>query len=143
MAGIPALEQTARVPLSVELERGTASLRSIVAGWEDAALRGSIVAAAMFIVLLTWGHWGDIQVDCGKELYVPYEILRGKLLYRDIFYPYGPLPPYLGALLIELFGQHLVVFYLFGIAVAIGCSVLLLEMGSMLEGRAAGLTAAL
>lgn len=143
MAGISALEQTARIPLSVELERGRTSLRSIVAGWEDAALRGSIVVAAMLIVFLTWGHWGDIQVDCGKELYVPYEILRGKLLYRDIFYPYGPLPPYLGALLIEIFGQHLVVFYLFGIAIAIGCALMLFELGAMLEGRAAGVTAAL
>jgi len=141
--GIPATDQTVRLPQYVTLERRLSSLRSLVTSWEDTASRASIVAVALLVVCMTWGHWGDIQVDCGKELYVPYEILRGKLLYRDIFYPYGPLPPYLGALLIELFGQHLVVFYLFGIAVAIGCSVLLLEMGSMLEGRAAGLTAAL
>ncbi|MGO9668760.1 MAG: hypothetical protein ACLPS1_09275, partial [Streptosporangiaceae bacterium] len=35
------------------------------------------------------------------------------------------------------------VFYLFGIAVAIGCAILLFELGAMLEGRAVGLTAAL
>jgi len=140
--GIAAADQTARLPWSAELKRGIASLRSLLHGCEDAALRGSIGAVALLVAVLTWGHWGDIQVDCGKELYVPYEILRGKLLYRDIFYPYGPLPPYLGALLIEIFGQHLVVFYLFGIAIAIGCALLLFELGAMLESRAAGLTAA-
>jgi len=105
--------------------------------------RGAIVALAVVLAWYTWACWGDIQIDCGRELYVPVEILRGKLLYRDMFYPYGPLAPYVGALLIGIFGPHLVVFYLFGIAVAIGCSMLLLEIGTMLEGRAAGLTAAL
>ena len=97
----------------------------------------------MVLAWYTWARWGDFQIDCGRELYVPCEILRGKLIYRDFFYPYGPLAPYVGALLIATFGQHLVVLYLFGIAVAIGCAILLLELGAMLEGRAAGLTAAL
>ena len=47
------------------------------------------------------------------------------------------------ALLIAIFGPHLVVFYLFGIAIAIGCAILLFELGTMLESRAVGLTAAL
>jgi len=97
----------------------------------------------MVLAWYTWAAWGDIQVDCGRELYVPTEILRGKLIYRDIFYQYGPLAPYICALLLSLFGAHLVVFYLFGIVVAIGCAILLFELGAMLEGRAAGLTAAL
>ncbi|MGB8413432.1 MAG: hypothetical protein WCE23_11470 [Candidatus Binatus sp.] len=112
-------------------------------GWDDAASRGLIVVVAIALAWYTWAHWGDIQIDCGRELYVPSEILRGKLIYRDIFYPYGPLAPYAGALLIAIFGTHLVVFYLFGIAVAIGCAMLLFELGAMLEGRAAGLAAAL
>ena len=120
-----------------------AALRSPFGDWEDAASRGFIVVVAITLAWYTWARWGDFQVDCGRELYVPSEILRGKLLYRDIFYPYGPLAPYAGALLIAIFGPHLVVFYLFGIAVAIGCAILLFEIGAMLEGRAAGLTAAL
>lgn len=119
------------------------ALRSPFGDWEDAASRAFIVVVAIVLAWYTWGRWGDLQIDCGREIYVPIEILRGKLLYRDIFYQYGPLAPYIGALLIGLFGPHLVVFYLFGIAVAIGCAVLLFELGTMLEGRAAGLTAAL
>jgi hypothetical protein len=121
----------------------TARLRSLFHNRQDAALRGLIAVVAVALAWHTWATWGDIQVDCGRELYVPQEILRGKLLYRDIFYPYGPLAPYASALLILIFGPHLVVFYLFGIVVAIGCAILLLEIGTMLEGRAVGLTAAL
>lgn len=111
--------------------------------WEDTASRGLIVVVALALTWYTWARWGDIQVDCGRELYVPSELLRGKLIYRDIFYQYGPLAPYLGALLIALFGAHLVVFYVFGIAVAIGCAMLLFELGTILDGRITGLTAAL
>jgi len=118
-------------------------LRSPFGDWEDAASRGFIVVVAIVLAWYTWGRWGDFQVDCGRELYVPSEILRGKLLYRDIWYPYGPLAPYAGALLIAIFGPHLVVLYLLGIAVAIGCAILLFELGAMLAGRAVGLTAAL
>ncbi len=44
--------------------------------------------------LVYLGHWGDFQIDNGRELYVPVSILHGKLLYRDIWYMYGPLAPY-------------------------------------------------
>ena len=36
--------------------------------------------------------------------------------------------------MIAIFGPHLVVFYLLGIAVAIGCAILLFELGAMLKG---------
>ncbi len=76
------------------------------------------------------------------SLYVPAEILRGKLLYRDIWYSYGPLEPYLAAALLGLFGQHLNVFYLFGLTLVTACAILLFDIGKMLAGRAVGLTAA-
>src|SRR5690242_2585043 len=67
--------------------------------WTDAAARALIVVVAAVLAWYTWAHWGDFEVDCGRELYVPAEILRGKLIYRDFFYSYGPLAPYLCALL--------------------------------------------
>src|SRR5271156_3626338 len=114
--------------------------RFLFGDWEDAASRGLIVLVAILLAWYTWARWGDIQVDCGRELYVPVEILRGKLLYRDFWYPYGPLAPYAQALLVALFGHSLNAFYLFGLAIAIACALLLLEIGKMLEGRAVGLT---
>src|SRR5689334_8255353 len=82
--------------------------------WRDAAARGVIVVVALVLAWLTWARWGNFQADCGRELYVPAEILRGKLLYRDLWYPYGPLEPYTAAVLLGLFGKHLYVFNLFG-----------------------------
>ena len=133
--------QHAEVAEKSEKKAGSISaLRSPFGDWEDAASRGLIVAVAVVLAWYTWAHWGDIQIDCGRELYVPTEILRGKLLYRDIWYPYGPLAPYVQALLVALFGHSLNAFYLFGLAIGIGCALLLFEIGAMLEGRAAGLT---
>ena len=111
--------------------------------WRNAAARGVIVVVALVLAWLTWARWGNIQADCGRELYVPAEILRGKLLYRDLWYPYGPLEPYTAAVLLGLFGKRLYVFYLFGLTLAIGCALLLFDIGEMLAGRAVGLTAAI
>jgi len=86
------------------------ALRALFGEWEAAASRGFVVVIALVLVYLTWTRWGDLQVDCGRDLYVSSEILRGKLIYRDVFYPYGPLVPYAGALLIGIFGRHLLVF---------------------------------
>lgn len=90
--------------------------------------RGVIVAVACGMAWYTWGHWGDFQIDCGRELYVPSAILKGKLLFRDIWYMYGPLAPYLKALLFWLFGVHLTVLYLFGLALTIGMAVVTFEI---------------
>lgn len=73
------------------------ALRRPFDDWDGAVSRGAIVVVAVALAWYTWARWGDMQADCGRELYVPVEILRGKLLYRDIFYSYGPLAPYMGA----------------------------------------------
>ena len=111
--------------------------------WPDAAARGMIVMIAVILAWLTWAHWGDFQVDCGRELYVPAQILHGKLLYRDLWFPHGPLASYVEASLVGVFGEHLNVFYLFGISLTISCALLLFQIGAILEERAAGLAAAL
>ena len=84
---------------------------------------------------------GNFQVDCGRELYIPVQILHGKLLYRDLWFSHGLLASYLEALLVGVFGQHLSVFYVFGIAITIVCALLSLEPGAMLDNRAAGFAA--
>jgi len=65
--------------------------------------RAVIVSVAGALAWYTWSHWGDFQIDNGRELYVPAEILKGKLLFRDLWYMYGPLAPYLKALLFRIF----------------------------------------
>ena len=90
--------------------------------------RAAIVGFAAFLAWHTWGHWGDFQIDNGGELYVPAEILKGKLLFRDLWYMYGPLAPYLKAFLFWIFGVKLNVLYSFGLTMAIGSALFMFEI---------------
>src|SRR5258708_5058328 len=92
------------------------------------AARALIVAAAAALAWYTWGHWGSFQVDNGRELYVPAEILKGKLLFRDLWYMYGPLAPYLKALLFRIFGVQLTVLFIFGLTLTIGAALVTFEI---------------
>jgi hypothetical protein len=56
----------------------------------------TITALAMLVILwavklyTTWGAWGSLTVDSGREMYVPWALAQGKQLYRDVWFPYGP-----------------------------------------------------
>jgi hypothetical protein len=89
--------------------------------------RAIIVSVATALAWHTWGHWGDFQIDNGRELYVPAEILKGKVLFRDLWYMYGPLAPYLKALLFRIFGVQLTVLYVFGLTLTIGTALVTFE----------------
>ena len=65
---------------------------------------GVIVLTFLALSLWSWRKWPDILVDFGRELYVPWQLSTGKVLYRDIAYFNGPLSPYLNALWFQLFG---------------------------------------
>jgi len=80
------------------------------------SLLGIVLVA---LLVLTWQKWGDVTIDCGREMYVPWQILQGKRLYLDLWYPYGPLVPHFQALLFQLFGVHLTVLYGFGISMLV------------------------
>jgi hypothetical protein len=90
--------------------------------------RAFIVGVAAALAWYTWGHWGNFQIDNGRELYVPAEILKGKLLFRDLWYMYGPLAPYLNALLFRIFGAQLTVLYVFGLTLTIGTALATFEV---------------
>lgn len=79
----------------------------------------------------TWGHWGSFQIDNGRELYVPAQILKGKLLFRDLWYMYGPLAPYLKAVLFRIFGVRLSVLYGFGLSLTIATALITFEIARL------------
>ena len=66
-----------------------------------------VLGAAIVMLWLSWGKWPDVLVDFGRELYVPWMLAEGKVLYRDLMYFNGPLSPYLNALWFVLFGTSL------------------------------------
>jgi hypothetical protein len=55
----------------------------------------------------TWGTWPDVLVDFGRELYAPWRLSRGDVLYRDLAWFNGPLSPWLNGALFRLFGDSL------------------------------------
>jgi len=98
-------------------------------GRSDWIARLGIVLTFLALASYTWAHWGDLRIDCGREVYVPAAILNGKMLYRDLWYPYGPLVPYGQAALFRLFGVHLNVLYLCGLSLTISFAMLLYALG--------------
>src|SRR5688500_18130463 len=83
---------------------------------------GAILVALAGVVMCawSWGKWPDPVIDFGREVYVPWRLSEGEVLYRDIVsYFNGPLSPYAHALLFKLFGvglRTLVIFNLILIA---------------------------
>ncbi len=67
---------------------------------------GPAVISASFLALSVWSwrKWPDILVDFGRELYVPWQLAAGKVLYKDIAYFNGPFSPYLNSVWFRLFG---------------------------------------
>ena len=72
-----------------------------------------------------WARWGSVTVDSGREIYVAAALVEGKMLYRDIWYPYSPGAPYLNALLFQIFGIHITVSYLAGALAALAAALTL------------------
>ena len=95
--------------------------------------RAFLLCVAGILAWYTWGHWGDFQIDSGREIYVPVAILQGKLLFRDICYMYGPLAPYMEALLFRIFGIHLTVLYVFGLALTMGSALWIFEIARQFD----------
>jgi dolichyl-phosphate-mannose-protein mannosyltransferase len=60
--------------------------------------------AFVALTLWSWRKWADPFVDFGRELYVPWQLANGAVLYRDIAHLFGPFSQYLNALLFRMFG---------------------------------------
>jgi hypothetical protein len=73
--------------------------------WFPASV-GPVVIVLTFLALSLWSwrKWPDVLIDFGRELYVPWQLSTGKVLYGDIAYFNGPLSPYVNALWFHLFG---------------------------------------
>jgi hypothetical protein len=83
------------------------------------ALAWAVIGVAFVHALaVSWRKWGDVSVDTGRELDLPRRLAEGQLLYRDARFYYGPLAPYVNALLYRLFGVHLDVLVWAGVASA-------------------------
>jgi len=147
-------EEIARDPSSIEPGRSNELSRysfwSAVSPVSKEASAGDRLTwlALLALILLwaalfhkTWATWGSVTIDSGREMYVPVALAQGKMLYRDIAYPYPPLAPYFNALLFRLLGVHLEVLYWAGSLSALGSAILLFLTGKRLSFGIAGWSA--
>lgn len=68
----------------------------------------SLIFMYVIFAVICWNRFMNLNSDWGKELGEPLKLLSGKALYKDIYWPYGPLAPYINMYLYKLFGVHLV-----------------------------------
>ncbi|MDD3237268.1 MAG: glycosyltransferase family 39 protein [Candidatus Gastranaerophilales bacterium] len=55
------------------------------------------------------------MTDIGREVYIPWQMIKGQLLYKNIYTIFGPFPYQLNALWLKLVGDSLSSFYLIGL----------------------------
>jgi hypothetical protein len=76
---------------------------------------GGLLAIFIFLSFHFFLHQGSIIIDCfAQNAYIPMELLKGKVLYKDIIVPYGPFSYQINALLMFIFGQTLNTVYFAG-----------------------------
>ncbi len=55
----------------------------------------------------SWGRWLDPIIDFGREIYVPWRLVEGDALYREIDYLNGPFSPTFNCIWLRIFGRSL------------------------------------
>src|SRR6185295_18228396 len=109
----------------------------------DASFFSYVAAIIAITFLLRIWFAGNLYQDDGLWFTAAEEILRGKVLYREIFFDKPPILPLVYAALFKLFGAHLLTIRLFTIGYSILISSLLYPFGLRLYDRRSGLVAGL
>lgn len=107
-------------------------------GWLAALL---LSAAGASLAVWTWGKNFHLFVDYGRELYVPWRLAQGDVLYRDIAWFNGPLSAYANALVFWLFGTGIRTQALANLALIAIVTVMVWRVGGALANRSAALAA--
>lgn len=69
--------------------------------WPDVVNVTLLAGLAISLAYISWGKWPDPLIDFGRELYLPWRITQGAVLFKDEMHLYGPLSPYLNSLFFE------------------------------------------
>jgi hypothetical protein len=103
-----------------------------------------LLLVATFMALISWQKWPDIFVDYGIRVYVPWQLMQGKVLYKDIVYLNGPASVYFHALIFKLFGPGILILSGLNIIIIANLTCLLytifLKIGNHLSALVTSLT---
>lgn len=102
--------------------------RSPGLAWLDSRWAGLVVVAVAFLAMaaVSWRKWPDVLIDFGLQLYLPWRISQGAVLYRDLHYlAGGPLSQYFNALLFKIFGVSFTTLICANLAIAAALLILI------------------
>jgi 4-amino-4-deoxy-L-arabinose transferase-like glycosyltransferase len=102
-----------------------------------------LAASFAFGLAVSWQRWGNPLIDTGREMNQPLRLATGEMLYSDVRHIYGPLSPWLHAVVFRVVGPSLDVLYADGILTAAAIVVLLYWLGRRIMRPAAAGAAAL
>jgi hypothetical protein len=77
--------------------------------WGEIAGLITLAGLTSMFLAFSWRKWPDPLIDFGTELYTPWRLASGAVLYRDVDCFYGPLSKYFNALIFFLFKPSLMV----------------------------------
>ena len=101
--------------------------RAKTPGWGRSRWAGLVLVGGVFALAaaLSWRRWADVLVDFGTQLYLPWRISEGEVLYRNMMYlTGGPLSQYFNALLFKIFGVSFRTLIFANLAITAGMLVL-------------------
>ena len=100
---------------------------------------GPLLLAVLFasLAIWSWRKWPDPFVDFGHELYIPWQLAEGRVLYRDIAYFMGPLSQYFNALSFVVFGASFSTLIWVNLSILAGITALIHTFFAHALGRAA------
>jgi len=108
--------------------------------------RTAIIALSLVVIItfiLRIWYAGNLYQDDGLWFTAAQEMLRGKVLYAEVFFDKPPGLPLLYAALFKVFGPHILAIRLFTIAYVAAISLLLFFFGKRCYGERHGAIAAL
>ncbi|PYS09676.1 MAG: hypothetical protein DMG17_26460, partial [Acidobacteria bacterium] len=85
---------------------------------------GLITIVFGLLTLWSWRRWPDLLVDFGRELYSPWQLAGGKLLYRDVASLFGPFSQYFNAVGFRLFGVSFTTLIVCNMAILAGITAI-------------------
>ena len=80
---------------------------------------GLLPIAFLYMLAISWLKWPDLLIDFGVQVYIPWQLSEGKILYRDINYLHGPFSGYLHAFIFKLFGPAILYLAIFNCVLVI------------------------
>lgn len=94
-----------------------------------------MAASFVWLLFLTWFRWGNLLVDTFRDQWIFYKLSQGEVLYRDLYYEYGFLPPYAVSFFYKLFGVQMRWSVCVGIAVTALTVIFLYRIGRLFLNR--------